>query len=43
MIGDVDVLGLANVDVPRPTVSMSSGAVMDADTADVEVAIEDEE
>ena len=37
------MLGLANVDMPRPTVSVSSGAVMDADTTDVEVAIEDEE
>ena len=43
VIGDVDMLGPTNVDVPGPTVSMPSGAVVDADTVDVEVAIEDEE
>ena len=43
VIGDVDVLGPANVDEPVPIVSVLSGAVVDADTADVEVATEDEE
>ena len=40
---DVDVLGPANVNVPGPTVSEPSGAVLDANTVDVEVAVEDEE
>ena len=43
VIGDVDVLGPANVDMPGPIVSMPNGAVVDADNDDVEVAIEDEE
>ena len=43
VIGDVDVLGLANVDVPGATVSVPSGAVVDADTGNVEVDAEDEE
>ena len=43
VIGDVDVLGLANVDVPGPTVFVSSGVVVDADTANVEVVVQDEE
>ena len=40
MIGDVDVLGPANVDILGPIVSMPRGVVVDAD---VEVATEDEE
>ena len=40
MIGDVDVLGPANVDIPRTIVFMPRGVVVDAD---VEVATEDEE
>ena len=43
MIGDVDVLGPANVDMPGPTVTVPSSATVDADNADVEVATEDEE
>ena len=43
VIGDVDVLGPANVDVPGATVSVPSGAVVDADTGNVEVDVEDEE
>ena len=43
VIGDVDVLGPANVDVPGATVSVPSGAVVDADTGNVEVDAEDEE
>ena len=43
MIRDVDVLGPTNVNVLRPIVSMPSGAVVDADTADEEVATENEE
>ena len=43
VIGDVDVLRLTNVDMPGPTVSVPSGAAMDADNADVKVATEDEE
>ena len=37
VIRDVDVLRPANVDVLGPTVSVPSGAVVDANTADVEV------
>ena len=40
VIGDVDVLGPANVDIPGPIVSMPRGVVV---AADVEVATEDEE
>ena len=40
VIGDVDVLGPANVDIPGPIVSMPRGVVVDAD---VKVATEDEE
>ena len=43
VIGDVDVLGPANVDMPGPTVSMLSSAVVDANNADVEIATKDEE
>ena len=43
VIGDVDVLRSSNVHVPGPTVSIPSGAVVDADTVNVEVAVEDEE
>ena len=43
VIGDVNVLGPANIDVLGPTVSMPSGEVVDANTTDVEVATEDEE
>ena len=43
VIGDVVVLGPANVDVPGATVSVPSGAVVDADTGNVEVDVEDEE
>ena len=43
VIGDVDVLGQANVDMPGATVSMPSGAVVDANTGNVEVDAEDEE
>ena len=43
VIGDVDVLGPANVDMPRPTVSVPSCAAVDVDNADVEVVTEDEE
>ena len=43
VIGDVDVLGPANVDVPGATISVPSGAVVDADTGNVEVDAEDEE
>ena len=43
VIGDLDVLGPANVDMPGLTISMPSGAVVDADTVDVEVVVEDEE
>ena len=40
VIGDVDVLGPANVDIPGPIVTTPRGVVV---AADVEVAIEDEE
>ena len=43
VIGDVDVLRLTNVDVLGPIVSVPSGAVVDADTANVEVDAKDEE
>ena len=43
VIGDVDVLGPANIDVPGATVSVPSGALVDADTGNVEVDVEDEE
>ena len=43
VIGDVDALGPANVDVPRLVVSVPIGAVVDAYTTDVEVAAEDDE
>ena len=43
VIGDVNVLGPANVDVPRPVVSVPIGAVVDADTIDAEVDAEDDE
>ena len=43
VIGDVDVLGPANVDVPGATVSVPSGAVVDVDTGNVEVDAEDKE
>ena len=43
VIGDVDVLGPANVDAPGATVSVPSGAVVDTDTGNVEVDAEDEE
>ena len=43
VIGDVDVLRPANVDVPRATVSVPIGAVVDADTGNVEVDATDEE
>ena len=43
VIGDVDVIGPANVDVPGATVSVPSGAVVDADTGNVELDVEDEE
>ena len=43
VLGDVDVLGPTNVDVPRATVSVPSGAVVDADTGNAEVDAEDEE
>ena len=43
VIGDVDVLGPANVDMLGPTVSVPSGATVDADNTDVKVATEDEE
>ena len=41
VIGDVDVLGPANVDVPGLTISVPSSAIVDADTIDVEVVAED--
>ena len=43
VIGDVDVLGPTNVDVPGATVSVPSGEVVDANTGNVEVDAEDEE
>ena len=43
VIGDVDVLGPAKVDMPGATVSVLSGAVVDADTGNVEVDAEEEE
>ena len=42
-IGDVDLLGPTNVELLEPVISMPSGVVVDADTADVEVAAEDKE
>ena len=43
VIGDVDVFGPTNVDMPRSIASMPNSAVVDADNVDVEVATEDEE
>ena len=43
VIGNVDVLRPTNVDVSAPTVFMLSGAIVDADTTDVEVVVKDEE
>ena len=43
VIGDVDVLGPSKVNVPGETVSVPSGAIVDADTCNVEVDAEDEE
>ena len=43
VIGDVDVLRSANAYVSGATVSGPSGAVVDADTGNVEVDAEDEE
>ena len=43
VIRDEDVLGRTNVDVLGPIVYVPSGAVVDADTTDVEVGAEDEE
>ena len=43
VIGDVDVLGPSNVDMLGPTVSVPNSAAVDADNADVEIAIEDKE